>query len=177
MKPLDISVVKKEARDLVASLSDKDQIWALFEEVDSLLKIYQETKLQEVLSSELVGREDKISYLRNLDHSDSRSLNQLIEKLIEGDNYLFLYPILQEIKSLISQSNQVYSVQLRTAYPFTEEQKKRLRSTVEKRFSIRIDKVIEVQDPSLMAGFILYVNNHIIDTSLTYQLQELRKKL
>ncbi|MFC3927067.1 F0F1 ATP synthase subunit delta [Streptococcus caprae] len=177
MNAKDVTLVKKQAHALVTSALEKEQTWPVYEEVDALVKIFKETNLQDVLTSDLIPKSEKIAYVRKLRQSEFHDLNQLMEVFISEDKLPLLLPVFEEVLLEISQTTHVFNIELTTAVPFSLEQKERLREFVEGRFAIQTREIIETIDETLIAGFVVSVNNQIIDTSIRHQLQELKNKL
>ncbi|NBM10576.1 F0F1 ATP synthase subunit delta, partial [Streptococcus equi] len=64
-----------------------------------------------------------------------------------------------------------------SAVPLSEEQKQRVRTVVSKRLAVKTGRLIEKVDPSLIGGFMISVNNKVIDTSIRRQLQAFKMNL
>ena len=171
------TIVHQYAYQFVEDIAYREDIWAIYDEVQRMIVIIEETKLNRILSSPTVSSEDKAGFVRNLRQSSYRFINDLIETLIQDENYDLLLPTLEDILLKISKSKNEYDMVVTSFQALTEEQKQRLTAIVEERFSVKVHNVIEEIDKELLGGFIVNVNHRVIDTSVRAQLGDIRKKL
>ena len=171
------TIVHQYAYQFVENIAYRDDIWSIYDEVRRMIAIINETKLNRILSSPTVSSGDKADFVRNLRQSEYRFINDLIESLIQDENFDLLLPTLEDILLKISKSKNEYDMILTSFQPLTEEQKQRLRAIVEERFSVKVHQIIEEIDKELLGGFIVNVNHRVIDTSVRAQLGDIRKKL
>lgn len=171
------ALVHKYAYQFVEEVSHREDIWNIYDEVNRMISIIQNTKLNRLLSSPTVSTQDKHEFIRNLRQSEYRFINDLVEDLIQDKNYDLLLPTLEDILLKISKSKNEYDMVVTTFQAMTEEQKQRLMVIVEERFSVKVHNIIEEIDKELLGGFVVNVNHRVIDTSVRTQLGDIRKKL
>lgn len=171
------TIVHKYAYQFVENIAYRDDIWSIYDEIHRIASIIDETKLNRILSSPTVSNEDKTVFVRNLRQSEYRFINDLIETIIQDENFDLLLSTLEDILLKISKSKNEYDMVLTSFQPLTEEQKERLTAIVEERFSVKVHHIIEEIDKELLGGFIVNVNHRVIDTSVRAQLGDIRKKL
>lgn len=171
------TIAHKYAYNFVENITHRDDIWQIYDEVNRIVTIIRNTKLNRVLQSSTVSKVDKEKFLRNLRQSDYRFINDLIENLILDENYELVLPTLEDVLLKISKSQNEYDMVVTTFQPLTDEQKERLTATVEERFTVKVHNVIEEIDKELLGGFVINVDHRVIDTSVRTQLRDIRKKL
>ena len=102
------TIVHQYAYQFVENIAYRDDIWAIYDEIQRMVSIINETKLNRILSSPTVSSEDKAGFVRNLRQSSYRFINDLIETLIQDENYDLLLPTLEDILLKISKSKNEY---------------------------------------------------------------------
>lgn len=165
------------AQELVTAASQAGHLQPTFDALSQMIAVFQETQLDAVLSSDHFEQAEKKRLVRQLGATNGHEIQDLLEALIQKDELVLLLPTLQSALTKISQVTKVFDIEVTTAQPLTSQQKETLCQLVEKRFGISAHDVIETVDASLIGGFIVTVNHHVIDASIRTQLQELRKKV
>ncbi|MGT2911931.1 F0F1 ATP synthase subunit delta [Streptococcus cameli] len=171
------ALAHKYARNFVEVISEREDIWHIFDELQSYVQIINETGLNRMLHDATVSNTDKEAFIRTLRHSSYRAVNDLIESVIQGGEYSLLREVLQVSMKLISKQKNEFDAYVSTFQALTKEQKRRIHALAESRFDVRIRQVIEEIDKELLGGFIVTVNHRVIDASVRTQLNDIRKKL
>lgn len=169
--------VYQHAQQFVEKVEYREDIWKIYDEVESCIRIIEETGLGRLLMDATVPDEDKEQFLRNLRQSDYRAVNDVIEKMIQDKDFSLVKVVLQTILQLISKRQNKFDVHISTYQALTDEQKQRLQQLVERRFEVKTRNIIEEIDQSLIGGFIVTVDHQVIDASVRKQLNDIRKKL
>lgn len=177
MTTKDNLLIEDYAQSFVDRVSDHSEIWEMYDQIETLVSIIRDNKLNRLLLSATVSLEDKAAFIRTIRQSSFWQINTLLEDMIRGGHPSLLLDVLLRIQSQISTAKNEFEAQLVSVYPFTEEQKSRLCQLVEERFSLRIRRLAETLDRTLVGGFILTVNHKVIDASIRTQLQDVRTKL
>ncbi|MHC5924190.1 F0F1 ATP synthase subunit delta, partial [Streptococcus pyogenes] len=77
----------------------------------------------------------------------------LIERLIEDENYDLVLPTLEDVLLKISKSQNEYDMVVTSFQALTEQQKERITAIAQERFSVKIHNVIEEIDKEILGGF------------------------
>lgn len=173
----EVVLVQKYAQSFVDRVENRDDIWDVCDDIQRLLDIIHETKLDGILNSSTVSSEEKEGFVRTLRQSRYRFVNELIELILEEEQADLLSAILEEILLRISKQKNEFDATVASVYPLTAEQKERIRVLVENRFRVRVRNIIEEIDKELLGGFVVTVNHRVIDTSVRAQLKDIRSKL
>lgn len=171
------AVVQRIAQDFVEKVSRTNKLAISYEEVSRLLDIFEETRLQAVLTLDTFTDAEKIQIIDNLRSTNNTEFNRLFDTIIAQNELTLIEPILREISAKIAEATQIFDMEVVTAVPLSDEQKVKLRQKVEARFGVKTHHIIETLDPSILGGFIIKVNNRVIDASVRSQLQEVKQKL
>jgi len=171
------ALLHKYAQDLVEKAKTLGQLTLVYDDVSQLLDIFEETKLDAVLISDKFDRVEKAGLIRKLRLQNSQELKQMLENLIAEDDFGMILPVLQEILVKIGEETQIFDMEVLAAQPLTQSQKDRIRQIVESKFAIKTHRLVETIDQSLIGGFVIKVNNQIIDASVRTQIQDIKQKL
>lgn len=171
------ALVQKYALSFVEKVSDHAEIWEMYDQLSELITIIHDSKLNRLLLSATVSKEEKAAFVRTVRQSSFWQINDLIEDIIRDGHADLLLETLERVRLQISKFKNEFEAHVVSVYPLTEAQKDRLRQLVEKRFSLRVRTIIEELDQSLIGGFIVTVNHKVIDASVRTQLKDVRKKL
>lgn len=171
------ALVQKYALSFVEKVSDHAEIWEMYDQLSELITIIHDSKLNRLLLSATVSREEKAAFVRTVRQSSFWQINDLIEDIIRDGHADLLLETLERVRLQISKFKNEFEAHVVSVYPLTEAQKDRLCQLVEKRFSLRVRTIIEELDQGLLGGFIVTVNHKVIDASVRTQLKDVRKKL
>lgn len=171
------SLIGHYAKALAELALEKGQAAQVEADLRSLLTVVTETGLAQHLSSPALSPEDKASLMTSLQVSEVPYLNHWLAVLAQNGRAAYLEKVLRESLEELSRLTNHYDVTLVTAQAFSEEQKGRLKELVKARFGLDCRHLTEEVDPSLLGGFVVKVNNQLIDTSIRRQLQALKMKL
>lgn len=171
------ALVEQYAKCLVEIAIEKDSLAELQSETEALLSVFEETNLADFLSSLVVSRDEKVKLVRLLQESSSVYMNNFLEVILQNEREAFLKAILEGVqKDFVIATNQ-HDIVVRTAVVLTDEQKERILALVAEKFGVKAGKLVENIDESILGGFVINVNNKVIDTSIHRQLQEFKMNL
>lgn len=171
------TLIGQYAKSLVEVAFEHNVSQALKTDLLAILETFEATQLEQKLASLAVSQGEKENLIRLLKDPSTVYINNLIELLIQNDRMNYFEKIVKNSLERLSQINNEYDIRVTTTVPLTEEQKLQIRNVVLKKFGLKTSRIIEEIDESLLGGFIINVNNNIIDTSLQRQLSEFKKKL
>ncbi|MBO4107550.1 F0F1 ATP synthase subunit delta [Streptococcus suis] len=177
MNARETALVQKYAQSFVEKVSDKQEIWGMYDQISDLIAIIHETKLNRILLSPTVSAAEKSEFVRTVRQSSYYQVNELIEEVIRDGHSDLLLETLEAANRSISKSKNKFDAHVVSVYPLTFEQKDRLTKLVQEKFSLTVRSIIEELDPSILGGFIITVNHKVIDASVRTQLKEIRNKL
>ncbi|TCD46556.1 F0F1 ATP synthase subunit delta [Streptococcus sp. X16XC17] len=171
------AVVQKYAQNFVDRYGDREDIWHVYDEVQHIVHIIRDTRLNRILISSTVSTKDKEEFIRILRRSEYRFVNDLVEAIIQEGNADLLLSTLEEVLLKISKSKNEFDMVITSIQSLSDEQKQRLAALAESRFDVKVRNVLEQIDREILGGFIVTVNHRVIDASVRTQLKDIRKKL
>ncbi|KHD44263.1 F0F1 ATP synthase subunit delta [Streptococcus hongkongensis] len=171
------ALVEQYAKSLVEVANEHQVVDQIKQDVLALLETFDVTKLDTILSSLTASQAEKQELIRLLKDPSSVYLNNFLELIILNGREALLHEILKKTITVIAQETKEFDVTITSTVPLSEEQKQKVIAIVESKFGLRTDCLIEKIDESLIGGFILTVNNKVIDTSIRRQLQEFKMNL
>lgn len=171
------ALIEQYAKSLVELAIEKNCVSQIQNEVEELITIFHDSELNQTLQSLAITREQKKQLVRLLQESSSDYMNNFLEVILQNQREGLLYPIIKRVSEKFVEEMKTHDVEVTTAIPLSEAQKQQLFQVVQSKFGITVNQVVEKIDESLLGGFIINVNNQIIDTSIRRQLQQLKMKL
>ena len=161
------ALVEQYAKSLVEIAIEKDSLAELQSETEALLSVFEETNLANFLSSLVVSRDEKVKLVRLLQESSSVYMNNFLEVILQNEREVFLKDILEGVqKDFVIATNQ-HDIVVTTAVTLTDEQKERILALVAEKIQVlKLENIVENIDESILGGFIINVNNKVIDTSI-----------
>lgn len=177
MSPKEVAQVYAYAHRFVDRVGHQEDIWSVYDDIAGLVTIMENSKIARFFNDVTVSTEDKEAFARTLRQSDYRVVNDLIENVLREEQADLLLPVLQEVLVQINSHKNEFDATIVSVQPLTDKQKERLCRLMEQRFHLKVRQVIEEIDKDLLGGFVITVNNRVIDASVRSQLQDIRSKL
>lgn len=171
------ALIEQYAKSLVEIAIEKDCIFLIEEEVKAFITVFQSTDLNNSLQSLAISKEQKRELVRLFQESSSEYMSNFLEIILQNQRENLLFSILESILEKITIATNTHTVEVTTAVSLTETQKEQLLSIIQSKFHLTVGQLVEKIDPAILGGFIINVNNQIIDTSIRHQLQQLKMNL
>jgi F-type H+-transporting ATPase subunit delta len=172
-------IARVYAEALLNAAESQGQSEALLEEMESLVQdVFQADPLVEsFLTSAAVGRNPKAEVLRSVFEPRASTLFfNFLMVLNAHDRLDLLRTILVAYRELRDERARRMRVQVQSAAPLSEEQRKRLIRELHETF--RLEPLLETQvDPELLGGMVVRVGDWLFDASVRTQLQILRNQM
>lgn len=171
------ALVEQYAKSLVEVALEKDSLAEIQAEIGTLVSIFEKTDLKPFLSNLAVSRDEKVKIVRLFQESSSVYMNNFLEVILQNEREIYLFAILESVQKEIAKVTNQYDVIVTSAVSLTAEQKERIYALIDSKFNIKVRNLIEKIDDTILGGFIISVNNKVIDTSIRRQLQTLKMNL
>lgn len=168
------ALVEQYSKSLVEVAVENDKVTQIQSEVASLLGIFETTELDNSLSSLAISHEEKVKLVRLLQESSSAYLNNFLEVILQNEREAYLLAILKSVQSGFVAATNQHDIYVRTAVALSDAQKNRILTLVAEKFAVKAGHLVETIDDSLIGGFVISVNNKVIDTSISSQLRQLK---
>lgn len=148
------------------------------EEVKSLIDVWSENpQLNEFLSNQLVSKEDKKAFLKDVFKGKVNDyVLYFMNIIIDKGRAAYLEDILKDFDALGNEKLNIKQGILYTPSDLTKAEVKLIEESISKRLNETVILKV-VKDYSLIAGIKVIVNDKIFDNSIIYKLTELKNTL
>ncbi len=170
-------VARRYATALLQSAEDENQLEETARDVELIGKTVRESRdLRLVLASPVIPKEKKKRILSDLFGKKTNPITlRFLDLLTEKDREGNLMDIIDEFMRLLDEKGCIVRVDVASAVALTEAQVNRLKEQLELYTGKKIVLNFRL-DPSILGGFIIRLDDRIIDGSLSHQLELLREK-
>jgi F-type H+-transporting ATPase subunit delta len=171
-------VSRRYARALFELALEKNYLDRVAQDLKLLENIYQESKdFTVILESPVIHNAEKKKIFTQLFEGKVHALTFYFLNLLLKKNRESLLPkIIQFFMDILDESRGIVRSQLLTAYPFTDMQLASLKSHLD-RISGKNVVLEQSVDEQLLGGFIVRMDDRVIDNSILNQLSQLRENL
>ena len=138
-----------------------------------------EPALQSTMSNPFISDSDKIRLLTTACGADDADvvINDFFRLLGRNRRLDLARGIAIAYLDIYREANNIYLVKVTSADKLTPEDEKRLKSLIEKHLDGGTMEYSADIDPELIGGFVVRINNELLDASLSNELKQLRIKL
>ena len=152
------------------------QITADFQNLGTFLD--ETPKLTEYLSNPLVSKDAKREILTKILKSQINTETfKFLMVLVDRDRINLLQSIIANYLELVYETASIKTIEVSTAFPFTNSQKNTLIQKLKELTNAREIRLIINVDPGLIGGFSIKTESKVIDFTVKNQLQKLAKHL
>ncbi len=166
------------AKALFSSATDKSLLDIVKKDIDLLLKLLRsEPRLKELLASPVVKTKEKLILLDKIfiDHFNKLTID-FLHLVLKNHREGFMLEMCLNFQALYSKLTGIKSAYLITAVELDELLLKQFNEFIQVHFGSKAEVLTKV-DESLLGGFILRVEDHQLDASVTTQLKKLKREL
>lgn len=171
-------VSKRYAKALFELALEEQLLGKIREDLHRIKQIFNENAgLSDVMSNPLVRESEKLSALRSILENDVQALTLNFLALLASRKRLsILLDVLERFELLILEYENKIEGELVSAVELSADQVEQIQNNVAQLTGK--DVVLNQRlEPGLIGGFLVKVEDLIIDTSIRYQLNKLREKL
>jgi len=171
-------LANRYAKSLLSLAIEKNQLSTVYNDMQylqSVAKLNREFVV--VLKSPVISPEKKESIIGAVTNGKISDLTYLfIRLLIKKGREMNLPDITTAFIEQYKDYQQIYSVKLTTATPVSEEVKQKIVNQIKSQTTLKnIELTTEVND-NLIGGFILQIGDKLVDASIAYDLNVIRKQ-
>ncbi len=174
---VDSKVSFRYASSLLGLAVEKKILDAVSMDIEFLKSAIQENAhLRSLLESPVVKPQIKASIIEEILSKGHTETKKFVRFVIDKSRENLLYGIASKFLELRDEHIGFVTVSIKTAYEFTDEQKKRLKEKLENFLNKKVGFSFKI-DKSLIGGFVAQVNDTVYNASLKHQLDLLRVQL
>ncbi len=134
-------------------------------------------ELRTILKSPVISPEKKEAILNGIFQDKIGDVsNNFIQFIVKKNREDIIYDILKRFKELYNIKTNRVEAYIKSSVELTDEQKKQLQSSLEKFTKKEVIPFYSI-DESIIGGFVVKINDTVLDSSIKQQLNRLRKKL
>ena len=168
---------KRYAKALVSHSIDKGNLDVMFDEINSLINILEETDdLKEFISNPTISRENKTKLLNELTGQSLPNISILLNLLSSNNRVDMLLDVCKVFVQQYNSYNDIVDVTVTSPVNISENLEKTIKEYLSsiKAGKIKLTKNI---DKDLIAGFTLDFDNTRLDASVKKRLEKMKKQL
>ena len=178
MKNNNSMLAKRYSKALFEVALEQDKLTEVYQEVQSLQEIYQEVpSLSYWLEVNELDSDKQKELFDTLAQSFSKLLQNLLKILYKNRRLSLLSMIIDEFNKLYGTHIGVMQGAVKSVIPLTDEQKSNLEAEVAQLLNCQKVNLVNTCDESIIGGFIVDVNNNLVDCSLKTKLNAIKQKL
>ncbi|MCI6610262.1 MAG: ATP synthase F1 subunit delta [Ezakiella sp.] len=165
------------AESLFLACKEHDELDLVFEEFSKFIDILKNNKeLESFLKNPIFSRDEKKELINNLQFKKSILFANYIKIMIDKRRESYYIDSYNEFSKLYFEDKKMVVIKVETAEPLNNEQKGKIKSIINEKFSK--DAIIkEIVNKDLIMGIRIYVEGEEIDLSLKGSYDRLEQKL
>jgi len=134
-------------------------------------------ELRTILKSPVINPEKKEAILNSIFKEKIGDVsNSFIQFIVKKNREDIIYDILKRFKELYNIKTNRVEAYIKSSVELTEEQKSKLQSSLEEFTKKEVIPFYSI-DETIIGGFVVKINDTVLDSSIKQQLNRLRKKL
>lgn len=171
-------VSKRYARALFKEGKEKDKLYALREDLNQIARIYQGTpEFQRLITSPVIpAHVKKETFSVILEGRLDPITFHFVELLISAGRETLLLEVIDFFNQILDEHDGIVRGQVISVIPFSDDQLEDLKRKLDKMIGKNVI-LTQAQDDSLLGGFVVKINDSVIDSSLRNQLIQMGEYL
>lgn len=171
-------VGKRYAEAIYDVAEDAGKVVELYKELESVMEIYErEKEFRTIFTQPKIDISKKKELAKKVFEKSVEPLTlSIIEYLIDKERFTIIKQIVKEYLKIYYERCNFVDVEVTFAIEPTEEQKERLKASVEKKTGKKV-KLVVLVDETIIAGGVIKIGDQIIDGSLKRQFEKLKVSL
>ena len=172
------NIATRYANALMELATEKNVLKQVADDMELVFNGIAESKeLRTVLKSPVIKTEKKEAILNEIFNSRIGDIStSFIQFIVEKNREDLIYDILKRFKELYYLRINRVEAKITSSVELTEQQMDQLQSSLEKYTQKDVTSIFAIDD-SIIGGFVVKINDTVLDASIKQQLNKLRKKL
>jgi F-type H+-transporting ATPase subunit delta len=171
-------IAQRYAKALHEAALNANQTDEVFADTQSLLGLRSEDRsFERFIESPQVLTEDKVRIIKQtLEGRVSKLVVDLLLLLVEKKRFMFIEEIMEAYRYLYEKEKGIVEVRTITAIPLEDA----LKDELIRKLEAQTKKTIRIKpevDPDIIGGMILVMEDNIIDGSIRFKLEQLKRRL
>jgi len=172
-------VTLRYAKALFLQAEEEEQAERILEDVDQIVRVIKDApELHRALSHPVISTSQKLRVASEVFQDRITPLTlRFIRLVIKNKRGTYLMDILRNFKDIYNYNRGIQTVRLTTAMGLGDREKEDIKQLIRKNFHARKVDFSEDVDPDIIGGFIIQVEDQLLDASVRRQLNAIRKTL
>lgn len=170
------AIAKRYARALLAYATERGEEEVLYRQTECFVRAYMAMpQLREVLLSPVTSGEERVKLVRQaVGGILTKSLEDFLHLVTRHRRYPYLYFMLHSYRILYKEERGMHEAHLETAYRLSEPQRQRLHEVLQHLCGGTLE-LQEEENPALLGGFRLRMDDLMIDATLRSRLERIKR--
>lgn len=166
------------AKSLLDLALEKGKLEEVYGDMQFLLNLTRKSReLVNMLKSPVIPEDRKITALEAVTGDKVSELTRLFNRLlVKKGREAYLPEIASAFIRQYKAYKKIYTVQLTTAHPVSEQLKQEILSKLRQGSEMEHIELEAKVDENLVGGFVLQIGDQLVDASIEYDLQAIRKQ-
>ena len=174
-----LSIAKRYAKSLIELMlegtTSQEEIKGDLNNVKEILSISPELNL--TLTNPIISAYDKEQIILSVFERDTKEITRnFLKLLVEKNRFSLIFQIIEAFNKMLDKMNNLAQVEVTGAIELDEDSKEKIENKIKEKLNKEINITYNV-DNSIIAGLIYKTEDDVLDTSLKYKLEELKKEL
>mgnify|MGYP006284506107 CR=1 FL=1 len=172
-------VTLRYAKALFLQAEEQKQAEQVLGDVSKIVQAVKETpELFQALSHPVISTSQKLRIASDVFQEQITPLMlRFIRLIIRNKREAYLMDIFRNYRDLFNQNRGIQTVRLTTAMRLGDREKEDIKALIRENFHAREVDFSEEIDPGIIGGFIIQVEDQLLDASVRRQLDAIRKTL
>ncbi len=171
-------LASRYAKSLLGLAIEKDQLHQVFEDMQYLQSICRSNRdFVALLKSPIISSDKKQSIIEAVAEGKIGELTiAFIQLLTRKGREANLPEITQAFIEQYKENQQIYTVKLTSATPVSDELKQEIVDKVKSQSGMQKIELVTAVDEDLVGGFVLQIGDTLVDASIAYDLNVIKKQ-
>jgi len=170
-------IVVRYAKAFYGFIKEKGVLKTVIKDIENILVLFDEQEFVNFLNNILIKPSKKVNVINEiLKGKVDDSILKFIQLIVENRKELYLKRIFIYVLDLYNEEENIKKAKLISAYPLDEEIKSKLKKVLYNNFNYNFIFEEKV-DKKIIGGFILNIDDLLIDASVKSTLNKLKREL
>ena len=174
-----LSIARRYAKSLIELMLGGDCNQAeIKNELQNIKEILQNSPdLNSAMNNPIVSAKDKEEIINAVFEKDTKATTRnFLKLLVEKNRFNLIFMIIDAFNKMLDKINNITQVSVIGAVELEDNSKQEIENKLKEKLNKEINIAYSVDD-SIIAGLIYKIEDNILDTSLKFKLEELKKEL
>ncbi len=171
-------IAVRYAKALYELAKERDTVDVVYSDIQLIHNTFHEfSQIRETMLNPVLPLNSKRAILKSLFQDKvSADTNRFIDIVVDNDRCEFIERILNRFVIIVREAKGIKDVEFVTASPVDDDTKHKIISAISEQYKAQIE-LKETVNPDIIGGFVLRVDDKMIDSSISSELKTIRREL